>query len=46
MPPDHRVDIGPRAAGRGIVMVVLAAGGYLLVLLAIAWLTAWILRIN
>jgi hypothetical protein len=40
----QRVDSVLRGAGRGITTVVLAAGGYTLMLLALAWLTAWIVR--
>lgn len=45
MPGGERVDVGLRGAGRGITAVVLAAGGYLLVLWLLAALTAWIFRV-
>lgn len=45
MSDGHRGDVGLRGAGRGIAAVVLAAGTYTLLMLAIAWLTASILRV-
>lgn len=45
MPDGDRDDVGLDGAGRGVAAVVVAAAGYVLVLLACAWLTAWILRV-
>lgn len=41
----QRVDVGPRGAVRGIAVVIVASGGYLVALWLLALLAAWLLRV-
>lgn len=45
MPDGDRDDVDLDGAGRGIAAVVVAAAGYVLALLLLAALTAWIFRV-